>query len=409
MAITIITSPYAFVRFSDQHLDDADWYESRLPGHSIGYTLPVAAYDDLAFQFIAETDTALEADGLCATVFDDLSIAVVPGSSLGPTLTPAAFNSLPAGAYATGTQLGVERYRLNDTHVLYYVPRIPQFEGGSLVACGECFQVAVNLHILDDTIGAAVSNVFRYRCDTDYTTVFEYASAQDESELIYCVSPSIKTRVRLPVYLTRPTLPEDETEHRSSDGSTRIIKSIVREVFEVVTDQMPVWAAKSMRAMWLHDDVETDTSLIAAAQTITYKGEVVKEGPFELQHVEYLNYPMATVKFKVSASPFMLKKNNCGECVDYSDLLGVEDITILPYSPDTTYIYDLSTVTDADCCSPLSFAIDYYQTSYIDTISIVGATLTLHTRSSYLPATPPPFVRVKVSCGGIIKYINIDV
>lgn len=409
--IRIVSPQYSFVRFSDQHLTDPDWMERTLPGATLGFSLPVNAHDDLAFQFIAETDTEAEADTLCNdTGLNVLRITRVPGNTLGPTITHAAFNAL-VGVSDTGNNLGVNRLRIGPTEVIYYVPRIPTFddEDTNEVQCGGCFQLAVSLSYTTD-YASGVSNVFKYNCDdTDYTTVLNYYSIKDEAGFTYC-NTNYKNRVRLPIYLTRPTYPEDETEFRTSNGSVNIIKANVRKVYEVVTDIWPEWAIEAFRAVFLHDDVETDESSVMP-QHLPYKGEIVKDGPFEPQWTEWMNYPFASVKMKVAATPFVMKKNNCGECPDYSSMLVVEDIELGALSYDTPYVIDLQVaVTSSGCCDPLTFEIDYFQTTYISSIDMTTPITLFIVTAPSEPGefNPPPFVRIKVNCGGVIKYFNIN-
>lgn len=411
MAYRIISPEHSFVRFSDQHLDDPDWMEAQLPGSTLGFALPVCAIDDLAFQFIVETDTEGEADALCSTPLEELFLMRTHGASLGPTLTYAAFLALQAstGTGEYGDDLNVERYRLSETQVLYYFPLIPLFLAGDLdhdVVPGECFQLAVTISDQGD-IATGISNVFRYQeQDSDFTTVLDYSSEQDEAGFVYCVSPSLKSRVRLPLYLTRPLYPEEQTEYRTSSGAHLITKATVRKTYEVVTDMMPEWAIEALRAIWLHDDVFTDESFYLP-QHLPYKGEVVKDGAYEPQYSDYKNHPFGTAKFKVAVSPYLLRKDNCGECVDYSTLLTTVDIDAGEIAPDSTVGEDISLYITATCCAPLSAVVDHYQTSRIDTIGIVGLMLTYHTRAVPLTESPGPFIRIKVLCGGIIKYIVI--
>lgn len=410
--IRIVSPQYSFVRFSDQHLTDPDWMERTLPGSTLGFSLPVNAHDDLAFQFIAVTDTEAEADTLCNdTGLNALRITRVAGNTLGPTITHTAFTAL-VGVSDTGNNLGVNRLRIGPTEVLYYVPRIPTFddaEGGE-VQCGGCFQLAVSLSYLID-YASGVSNVFRYNCDdTDYTTVLNYYSIKDEAGFVYC-STNAKNRIRLPIYLTRPTYPEDETEFRTSNGSVNIIKANVRKVYEVVTDIWPEWAIEAFRAVFLHDDVDTDESSVIP-QHLPYKGEIVKDGPFEPQWTEWMNYPFASVKMKVAATPFQMKKNNCGECPDYSTMLTVEDMDLGTIIYDNPYVVSLPTgVTSSGCCDPLTFEIDYYQANLFQQIELTSPTTLFIVTASSLPdpVDPGPFVRIKVNCGGVIKYFNITI
>lgn len=408
MAIRITSPEHSFVRFSDQNLmnDDAiSWDEYRWPGAQLGFAIPFSLNTDLAFQFIIEGDTEAEIDAICLIDLSKYKFKISYGTFLGPTLLVAQYLSISGTEFSFAPY--IEMYRLNGTQVLLYVSSLANLTPvGVNIPEGACFQIAIAVQhgpIFID-LYTAVSNVFKYiGANTQYTTVIEYDSEVDEASFYYEPAPTIENRVRLPLYLTRPTLPEEESLHRLSNGTTTVTKAVIRKQFEVVVDAMPIWTLEALRAIWIHDRAEIVESLV-------YEGEVVKEGAFEIDYVEYLNHPFGKAKFKVSASPYLLRKNNCGEANDYSGLLLMADFDLGAIIWSHTYTLDLASGITAACCAPLSYSLVYYQSNKIQSISLVGSVVTITTRGSALAVgMPDPFVRVKVSCGGIDAYTSISI
>lgn len=413
MAYRVVTPQFSFVRFSDQHLEDADWMENQIPGAELGIVLPVSHVNDFAYQFIVETDTEAEADDICNSDGGPAGNPVimgVPGASLGPTLTQTEFNTL-ASSYTYESvimEMGGGRYRLDNTHVLFYVPRISLVD----VPCGSCFQMVFAPNNNFD-YGFYVSNIFSYQCDnTDYTSVIDYYSDLDEAGFYYCISSDIKNRARLPLYLTRPTYPDEEEEYRLSNNRYKKRKVDVKESYEVVTDNLPVWVIRCFRAVFLHDYIfiEDEPTM---PQPMLYKGEIAKDGAFEPQYVTYKNYPLANVKVKVLAVDFVLQKNNCGECADYSDLVTTSDLDINPLLSSHTYHVDLFALTSAECCDPVTYSITSYNTAYLASAPVINVTpgisadLVFTTKPSFTAGHVASLVLVSASCGGA-HPINIS-
>jgi hypothetical protein len=418
MPYQITTPEFSFVRLSDQRLNAVDWRENQIPGSELGIILPVNHEDDVAFQVLVTTDTVAEADDICALPYDQSALIISPGAALpaNPTFTQIQDALATPGANAGNfEELNASRFRISDTEIIYFFPKIAS---PSSLNCDQCFQIIFTLSAVSNFGPNAASNPFIYRCtDTDFTSVLDYYSERDEAGFAYCLGPEMKNRVRLPVYLTRPTYPDDEEIHRNSAGLVRIRKSQVRKLYEFVTDQFPNWAVESLRAVFMHDFVFIEANS-AVPQVMNYEGQIVKEGSFEPIYVDYKNFPLATVNLKVNAVDYNLQKNNCGLCGDYSSAITTTDYFLSPVGPSATYIIDLGPLFDAGCCAPVSFVIDHYQTNYIANIflnisgGVAGTFRDLHISTkptlTFDPAQRPPFARVRVTCGGVSKFININ-
>jgi len=413
MAIRIISPQYSFVRFSDQHLDAPHWLDTQAPGAELPFILPVAHVSDYAFQWIAETDTVQEADDICNSMGGPGGgpfLMIVPGVGLTDPITKAIWDANAAIHVSEDVilNLGGGRWRLSPTQVLFYTPMLPDISG---VPCGSCFQILfANNNIFD--YGYAVSNWFNNICtDTDYTTVVEYYSDIDEVDFNYCADPGIKNRARLPIYMTRPLFPEEEDTYRLSSGKYKVNKSVVRKSYEVVTDQMAYWTVESLRAVFIHEFVffETNTQV---PQTILYEGEVTKDGAFVPNYVDYKNFPLATVEFRVNATDFQMNKNNCGVCPPPAYGLNAVDnhIAESTYTVNSIFQYDLINWIQTDCCSNPTFEITFVDPIYVQVANMVGTVLTIGSSAGW---PPPPsgliasdIVVVTVRCGSLTDTIT---
>jgi hypothetical protein len=406
------------VRFTDQHFADADWNVDQLSGAELGpWVLPVNDPSDLAFQLVIETDTPAEADEICGVPpqFGPV-LKISPGNLYDETFDGTDFANLsgPASDILSGD---MQRLRISPTEVFFYFKTLPVLAGG--VACDSCFQIAFAPAPNAQPSVVAISNPFIYRCgDTDYTTVLDYASELDEAGFIYCASPEVKNRVRLPLYLTRPLYPEDDDVYRNSAGVTLIRRAVVRKTFEVVTDLFPAWGIECLRAVFIHDYIFADEAP-ALPQTNPYTGRISKEPGFEPAWLEYKNYPNAPVRFRVEAIDFDLEKNNCTQCGDYSSVLSTDDQNLGLLTAATPYIVDLMPLTFGDCCTALTWELDFFDAQFITVPPVVNfswggiqapfATCAFSTKTPIPPnvITINPLVRIKVSCSGFIDFINI--
>lgn len=414
MAYRIITPEFSFVRFSDQHLDDANWMDEQIPGAELGIILPVNRAQDYAFQFIVETDTEAEADNICASTGGPAgtpSIVMYPGGALPETITLAEWNAIVSSYISEDviSEMGGGRIRISDTQVFFYIPRMGFLED---LECGECFQMIFAPNNIFD-YGFFVSNIFNYQCDnTDFTSVIDYYSEKDEADFLYCVSASVKNRARLPIYLTRPTYPEEEESYRMSNGRYKVRKAQVRKLYEVVTDNFPVWIIECLRAVFIHDSIVIEDDL-ALAQTMPYKGGIVKEGAFEPQYTEYLNYPLARVAFKVIAIEYGLTKNNCGECPEYDLSMSTSDISLGVLIAGHGYTEDLVPHADAGCCSPVTFGLVSWNSAYLAAAPTISqtpglfASISFVTKVTMTPAVGVILATVSASCSTATGTIQI--
>lgn len=170
MAIRIKSPKFSFVRFDNEVL------QRTCNPLAIDFHLPVAYYDDIAFQFFAETDTKEE-----ATALFDLGNNLVTVGIAKDCDSDLLIN------YLTFLELKPDRARLSDKQVLYNWPHgFPLFDAH--VGIEECFVVKVDVNGT-----AACSNTFQRINEDCYTSVLEYGSTQNIFDFNYCMSGGIDT------------------------------------------------------------------------------------------------------------------------------------------------------------------------------------------------------------------------
>lgn len=163
MAIRIISPTNSFVRFGEGNNTTSCNFAD------INLCLPVYEEDDVAFQFVAETDTVEEADALCDLTNSLVSVGLAESCS--DEMIP--FAQKP------------ERFRISDFQVLYnWSHGLPGF--ADLFGIGDCFVIKVSV---GETEGC--SNCLQRIGSDCHTSVIEYGNDDNAFGFNYCNSGSV--------------------------------------------------------------------------------------------------------------------------------------------------------------------------------------------------------------------------
>lgn len=138
---------------------------------SINLCLPVYQDDDIYFQFIAQTDTAEEADELCdlTNSLVDVGIARACGEEFS-----LLFTQKP------------DRYRISETQILYnWSYGLPGFE--TVAGVGDCFVIKVIVNEIE-----ACSNCLQRIGSDCHTSVLEYGNEDNAFGFNYCGSGAVE-------------------------------------------------------------------------------------------------------------------------------------------------------------------------------------------------------------------------
>lgn len=182
MGVQVRSPRFSFVQFSTFGY----YYGFTQEEHStcfpseVQFCLPVYAYDDVAFQFIVQTDTVAEANELCT-----LGASAKVKVGLVRECSDSAFLvDFDADGYAP------QRYRISETEVLYNWPHgFPGFD--ILLAPSDCFYVQVKV-LMDSGTVTGCSNCFqRVGSASCFESVLEYGAEQNIFGFNYCGSGSL--------------------------------------------------------------------------------------------------------------------------------------------------------------------------------------------------------------------------
>lgn len=159
--VTIKTPPASFVQFGEALNFDHPVFGV------IDQCLPVFSEDDVAFQFVLEFTTKMEADEFAAVGNTDVSVGL--SDPQGETIT--TFVDQP------------ERFRISDQQILYnWKAGFPGF--GGLIEIGECFLIQVKA----GDFSFESSTCFQRIPADDFTSVLEYGNEDNSFGFNYCAS-----------------------------------------------------------------------------------------------------------------------------------------------------------------------------------------------------------------------------
>lgn len=167
MGVRILVPEASFVKFSDPS------YEHCIFG-TVKVNLPVYLAEDIAFQFIIETDTKDEADEL-STINN--TVVKVGIKNTADTIT--LFTPKP------------ERFRLDNTHVLYYwTEGLPDFD--EQVNVGECFNIIVRAALTGGTTDFTSNDFERINeYQSCFTSVIDYSNDENAFGFDYCAGATV--------------------------------------------------------------------------------------------------------------------------------------------------------------------------------------------------------------------------
>lgn len=96
------------------------------------------------------------------------------------------------------------------------------------------------------------TNKFKIVDEVAFTSLVTYSCDESAFDFIYDNSPNI---VRLPIFLLKPQFPKKREVYRKSDGTQKLLNSLVEKEYEVETEQMPEVFHEAMAIMLGHDNV----------------------------------------------------------------------------------------------------------------------------------------------------------
>lgn len=205
-------------------------------------------------------------------------------------------------------------------------------------------------------------------------------------------------RYRLPFNLRRPQYQDEKEVFRKANGETVVLSSIVRKQYEGVTDYMPDKLHERLKIALSHE--------LVAVEGEKYFGSVVQDGGYEIAYPDFLDYPLAPAKFNVNVTPYNASASNCGSCEEYSQVV-TEDDDIGTIGEDETVIVPIL-YNDAICCSPFDISLVTFNSTYLDSCTIIGNTLQIHTKTGIPIQNDVVLATYRVTCeNGMYDEANI--
>lgn len=175
---------------------------------------------------------------------------------------------------------------------------------------------------------------------------------------------AFKNRIRLPFKITRAQFPEERTSFRKANGETKTLSVVIRKEYEGETDYLPEGWHQKLTIALSHDDVTIEGD--------KYLGGVSKSGEYNIEWVDFMDYPTAKANFKVEVTPFDETNSNCMTCEEATQL-SLEDDTITgiygALEEGETYEWNLAE-NDNICCYPAVFSIVWLNTDYLSDYSL---------------------------------------
>lgn len=176
---------------------------------------------------------------------------------------------------------------------------------------------------------------------------------------------AFKNRIRLPFKLTRPQFPEERVNFRKANGETKTLSVVVRKEYEGETDYLPENWHEKLKIALAHDEITIEGD--------RYIGDISQTGEYNIEWIDFLDYPTAKGKFKAEVTPFNESNSNCMTCEEATQLDLTDDtITDLygePLQEGETYEWNVAE-NDSICCYPATFSVVWFNTDYLTDYSI---------------------------------------
>lgn len=329
------------------------------------YSLPIAEDTDIAFQLLANGTPA----ELAALLSGESELYIVTNDAvlfseadISDYLLLSFTNVFSVAKTGTGSAVMCWSFGLI---------------GIDAISDGVCFRFAIKTATGD----VFISNCFQ-KTDPDFTSVLNYFGEENSFDFDYC--HGCVNTIRVPLHLTQPQLADTENVYLRSDGSRKILSSATSKSFRAKTDHLPFAAHEKIKVALSHDVVEIESG--------EYSGQLVKDGNYEIDWTNFIDYDVAPARFNAYASPYGAKNDNCAFCGDDDssscvrvtkliasvESMPVECATVLSLNGNTSMIDD----------GPLPFSVVLSRKASTLTANITGGTPPYHVFFDCVPLGP---------------------
>jgi hypothetical protein len=200
-----------------------------------------------------------------------------------------------------------------------------------------------------------------------------------------------KNKIRLRLMIGKPQFPDDRNVFRLADGTKKVQSIVVRKTYLGVTDYYPEWVHQRLKIALSHDTVNIESD--------KYLGGVSVDGDYEIDWVDFKDYPYGQANFKLEVTPFDATNSNCQTCDESTQLNLVDDRFTEELDQSTEYTLNLFD-NDSINCSPITVSITYTNAVFVEsaTIDEVTGVLTLFTKPLFFQRNTEKILTYRVTC-----------
>lgn len=171
-----------------------------------------------------------------------------------------------------------------------------------------------------------------------------------------------KNRIRVPLVFRNTQFPIEEELFTKSNGDVENIFTIISKTYQGVTDQLPDFLHQRILVALTHDEVNIESD--------KFVGQIVKQGGYQIEWQNFLNYPLGVAEFTARVTPFNASNFNCATCNEYSQIDLENDSFYADLEEGETAslsVFD----NDSICCNPFTAEITYWNSGYLAAIPTI--------------------------------------
>ena len=312
--MNILNAPYSFVQFNN----------------TFDTTLPLEQDTDLKFQVVM-SGTKGQCDTLMST---NVYLHTVRNTIITSDAEMTANTLLPATNFFSC-------YRISETKVLLYWPH--GLQGLNGLTAGQCLRVAFKVD------GAFYnSNVFNLDVASRFTSTLEYSCDEDSNGFYYCFD-DLPNKIRLPLYIAKPQYQDSEEIYTRSGGQIDILNSVTKKEYSGKTEYLPDEIHCMIKIALSSDNIDIESHF--------YTGGIRKNGNYDIAWPDGFLDEVGQAEFKVFATPFNVRNNNCVDCGEEWSDDGC-NITVADFSVTATGL------SESDDSFNFTWSVTGYGTAY---------------------------------------------
>lgn len=300
MAQTFHNPEFSFLKFSEGNTGNFD-------------VIPIQDENDIKFQVAIDFESEAELATFMAATPVKLALVKQNGTiNSNAQLLPLLLVNYGASYNQDPSVIQVGKKRV----LIYWDQYFTDY--ASLIGASDCFRICLIVYdVAADRLKYFISNIVKRIDETKRTSVIEYSCDEDAYDFVYC-NVVATNKFRLPLYISKPQLQDDESVYFRSDGTRKLLSSVTKKEYLGFTELLSeAWHDRIKMAL-SHDNVNI--------WSLRYSGGISKNGNYEIEWPDFMDYESAAAKFKVLATPYNWRNSNCANCLPWNCEVSI-DIT----------------------------------------------------------------------------------